>query len=81
MAEKLRSEGVEVRFDPDGQLKRQLGDAAKAGVRWVVIIGGTQDDTLILRDLHARVQQTMGLDDACSTIKATAGKNIIGLAS
>jgi len=58
----LRAAGVAVRVDgSERRLGRQLESAAKAGARWVVIIG--DEGSVALKDLESGEQRDVGLDE------------------
>jgi histidyl-tRNA synthetase len=65
----LRAAGIPVR--PDGssrKLKRQLETASKVGARWALIVQGSADDPLVLRDLVSGVQQEVGLSGVAAAL-------------
>ncbi len=65
----LRAAGIPVR--PDGssrKLKRQLETASKVGARWALIVQGSADDPLVLRDLASGVQQEVGLSGVAAVL-------------
>lgn len=70
VAGSLRATGLRVR--PDGsrrKLGKQLESAAKAGVRWAVILGGElARGTVVLRDLAGGEQRELPLDQVAEVI-------------
>ena len=73
----LRNAGInsEIWLDPNSKMEKQLKYTDSKGIRFAVIVGLDQNeaaDQVILKDLSARTQETVGIADLVKKIQDTA---------